>query len=395
MSSFVNQNSRKWLNEANAVTRASTPDDGDGSSICIDRLYSSNAEEKREAIKHIATLLKSDMDDTDAEADDDADTSEATKHPKTTLELVADNNQLLSALARMLREDCVTSELCQIYFHLSLFPEYHPLLLTHGIGSLLMDYLIRNVKGCRIHTCSAKDEADVNGEETRDDQPAGETDGTDTDANAIITCGDDNNSNSSRCTATNSGSAPSSSSSALSSNQEQIISLCLAVLDNLADDVDVRRKMFKSGQLLTPLVACLICKATDCVVRSLLLLRKGSMFEEVVDELYQNDGAFLQCVIHVAVKRSQSACSTESEAEAKEGNGIVADHVIRLLFNASFHKECRKTMADTQALIDLLTSMARNENSSSCQVCTNLLKILCLEMVHSCCEENSQLCIEK
>ena len=394
MSSFVNQNSRKWLDEANASNIASTSDDGDGSSICIDRLYSSNAEEKREAIKHIATLLKSDMDDTDDDTDD------ATKHPKTTLELVADNKQLLSALARMLREDCVTSELCQIYFHLSLFPEYHPLLLSHGIGSLLMDHLIRKVKGCRIHTRSAKDEADVNGEETRDDQSVlfdagGETDGTDTDANAIITCGDDNNNNSSRLTATASGSAPSSSSSALSSNQEQIISLCLAILDNLADDVDVRRKMFKSGQLLTLLFSCLICKTADCVVRSLLLLRKGSMFEEVVDELYQNDGAFLQCVIHVAVKRSQSACSTESEAEAKEGNGIVADHVIRLLFNASFHKECRKTMADTQALIDLLTSMARNENSSSCQVCTNLLKILCLEMVHSCCEENSQLCIEK
>lgn len=344
-----------------------------------------------EEIEYTASLLRSDMDDTDANAEADAD--EATKHRKT-LELLADNNQLLSALARMLREGCVSSDLCQIFFHLSLFPDYHPLLLSHGISSALMDYLICNVKLSRIDSARNEDEGDGNGngEETRGDQSlsfgAGETDGTDTDAD-VITRG----SSSSKCstTTTTSGSAPSSSSnrwSALSSNQEQIVSLCLAILDNLADDVDVRRKMFKSGQLLTPLFACLVCKTTDCVVRSLLLLRKASMFEEVVEELSQNDGNFLQSIIHVAVKSSQSSQSTEED----EKNSMIVDHVICLLFNASFHRECRKMMAGAQALIDLLTSMARNENSSSCQVCTNLLKILCLEMLDSCCD---QLCLDE
>ena len=393
--SFINHNSRKWLVEASASNSTSTPDDG--SSICIDSLYSPNGAKRMEAIKHIVSLLRSDMDDTDA----DADTREATKPPKN-LELVADSNQLLSVLARMLREDNLTSDLydpCQIFFHLSLFPDYHPLLLSHGIGSLLMDYLIRKVKESRINTCSAEDEADVNGEETRDDQSvsfdAGETDGT---ATCCSRRSSSSSGSSSKCTPATSGKPPSSSpnrGSALSSNQEQMISLCLAILDNLADNVDVRRKMFKSGQLLMPLLACLVCKTTDCVVRSFLLLRKASMFEEVVDELSQNDGKFLQSIIHVAVKSSQSSqstCSTESEAE--EENGIVANHAIRLLFNASFHKECRKMMADTQALIDLLTSMAGDESSASCQVSTNLLKILCLEMLDSCCEEDSQLSFE-
>ena len=393
--SFINQNSRKWLDEANASNSTSTPDDGDGSSICIDHLYSPNAEKRMGGIEQIASLLRSDMDDTDANADGD----EATEHPKT-LELVAHNNQLLSALARMLREGCVSSDLCQIFFHLSLFPDYHPLLLSHGIGSALMDYLICNVKRARIDSARNEDEADGNGngngEETRDDQSlsfgADETGGTDTDADAITRGSSSSRSSSSKCTTTTTtrSSATSSSSnrrSALSSNQEQIISLCLAILDNLADDVDVRRKMFKSGQLLTPLFACLVCKTTDCVVRSLLLLRKASMFEEVVEELSQNDGKFLQSIIHVAAKSSQSSQSAEED----EKNSIIADHVIRLLFNASFHRECRKMMADAQALIDLLTSMARNENSS-CQVCTNLLKILCLEMLDSCCD---QLCLDE
>ena len=389
--SFINQNSQKWLDEANASNSTSTPDDGDGSSICIDHLYSPNAEKRMGGIEHIASLLRSEMDDIDANADGD----EATEHPKT-LELVAHNNQLLSALARMLREGCVSSDLCQIFFHLSLFPDYHPLLLSHGIGSALMDHLIRNVKRDRIDCARNEDEADGNGngEETRNDQSlsfgAGETDGTDTDADATTR---GSSSSSSKCTTTTTtrSSAPSSSSnrrSALSSNQEQIISLCLAILDNLADDVDVRRKMFKSGQLLTPLFACLVCKTTDCVVRSLLLLRKASMFEEVVEELSQNDGKFLQSIIHVAAKSSQSSQSAEED----EKNSIIADHVIRLLFNASFHRECRKMMVDAQALIDLLTSIARNENSSSCQVCTKLLKILCLEMLDSCCD---QLCLDE
>ena len=183
--SFINQNSQKWLDEANASNSTSTPDDGDGSSICIDHLYSPNAEKRMGGIEQIASLLRSDMDDTDANADGD----EATEHPKT-LELVAHNNQLLSALARMLREGCVSSDLCQIFFHLSLFPDYHPLLLSHGIGSALMDYLICNVKRARIDSARNEDEADGNGngEETRDDQSlsfgAGETDGTDTDADA-------------------------------------------------------------------------------------------------------------------------------------------------------------------------------------------------------------------
>ena len=50
MSSFINQNRRKWLDEANASNITSTPDDGGGSSICIERLYSSSAEEKREGV---------------------------------------------------------------------------------------------------------------------------------------------------------------------------------------------------------------------------------------------------------------------------------------------------------------------------------------------------------
>ena len=380
MSSFINQNSRKWLDEANASNSTSTPEDGDGSSICIDHLYSPNGEKRMEEIKHTASLLRSDMGDTDAD--------EASKHPKT-LQLLADNNQLLSALARMLREGCVSSDLCQIFFHLSLFPDYHPLLLSHGIGSALMDHLIRtcNVKRARIDSARNEDEADGSGEETRDDQSlsfgADETDGTDTDADAITR----GSSSSSKCTTTTttaSGSAPSSSSnrrSALSSNQEQIISLCLAILDNLADDVDVRRKMFKSGQLLTPLFACLVCKTTDCVVRSLLLLRKASMFEEVVEELSQNDGKYLKSIIHVAIESTDADADDDTEEKA-----IIADHVVRLLFNASFHKECRKMMADAQALIVLLTAVARNENSPSRQVCTNLLKVLCLEMLDSCCQ---------
>lgn len=367
--SFITKNRQQWLEEAAAGDSTASTDSTDGSSSssssleqCVESLYL-EAEHKLEAAGRIASLLSADIHDDDIDATDAGTTSSKTESTKT-LALVAGNGQLLSALTRMLREDCVSAHLCQIFYHLSLFPAYHPLLLSHGIGSLLLDLLVRETKRDRY----------VGGKETRDDQSTSFDAGAvaraaDTDADTdAITC----SSRGSSSTVTAISSARSSSSSSgrrrtFSSKQEKIILLCLAILENLADDVNVRRKMLKSGQLMAPLLASLKCKTTDCVVRSLLLLRKASLYEEVVaDFAQQNDGKTLRAIIRLATE---------------EGETVIADHALRLLFNASFHRDCRKILANTPKLIDVLSSVTRSKDSPSRQVCVNLLKVLCLEML--------------
>jgi len=385
---FVNRN--RWQEAKADGTTAEDGDEDLGILVCIERFYST-AEEKAKAVKQVLGLLNSATTTTTTTTTTSSSSNTDTKTK--TLELVAGNSQLLSALTRIMREDCVSSDLCQVFLHLSLFPEYHPLLLSHGIGSLLMDHVIREVK--RARRAGGGGEDDGPSDETRDDQSwslgAGATDDNGAEADAI-TCGSRSNSS----TATASTAAHSSSSHRrrpFSSKQEKMFNLCLAILDNLADDLDVRREMFKSGQLVAALLACLTCKTTGCIIRSLLLLRKASMFEEVVAELSENDGNLLRAVIHVAMEHSAEP-DADAATAAKEGNAIIADHAIRLLFNASFHKECRTVLADDQGVIDLLTSLARDENSSSSQVCKNLLKVLCLEMLDSCTEESNQLCLD-
>jgi hypothetical protein len=65
----------------------------------------------------------------------------------------------------------------------------------------------------------------------------------------------------------------------------------------------------------------------------------------------------------------------------EEGEAVIVDHALRLLFNASFHRDCRKIMANTPKLIDVLSSVTRRKDSPSRQVCVDLLKVLCLEML--------------
>ena len=365
--SFITKNRQQWLEEAAAGDSTASTDSTDGSSSspsleqCVERLYL-EAEHKLEAVGRIASLLSADIHDDDTDATDAGATSSKTESTKT-LALVAGNGQLLSALTRMLREDCVSAHLCQIFFHLSLFPTYHPLLLSHGIGSLLMDLLVRETKRDRC----------VGGEETRDDQSTSfdavaVARAADTDADIdVITCSSRGSSTVTVISSARSSSSSSGRRRTFSSKQEKIILLCLAILENLADDVNVRRKMLKSGQLMAPLLASLKCKTTDCVVRSLLLLRKASLYEEVVaDFAQQNDGKTLRAIIRLATE---------------EGETVIVDHALRLLFNVSFHRDCRKIMANTPKLIDVLSSVTRSKDSPSRQVCVNLLKVLCLEML--------------
>ena len=366
--SFITKNRQQWLEEAAAGDSTASTDSTDGSSSspsleqCVESLYL-EAEHKVEAAGRIASLLSADIHDDDTDATDADDGTISNNESTKTLALVADNGQLLSALTRMLREDCVSAHLCQIFFHFSLFPAYRPLLLSHGIGSLLLDLLVRETKRDRC----VGGEDDGHGEETRDDASKARAADTDADTDAI-TC----SSRGSSSTVTAISSARSSSSSSgrrrtFSSKQEKIILLCLAILDNLADDANVRRKMLKSGQLMAPLLACLKCKTPDCVVRSLLLLRKASLYEEVVaDFAQQNDGKTLRAIIRLATE---------------EGETVIADHALRLLFNVSFHRDCRKIMANIPKLIDVLSSVTRSKDSPSRQVCVNLLKVLCLEML--------------
>lgn len=312
--------SRRWLNGnvgssahgangAPPLTPSGIPTDMDQ---CLDLLYGSD-NDKQTAASFLASLCH---------------------QTETNVAHIAENS-LMSALARLLREDCPESmdllfSVSKIFLAISTSTEMHHVLASHRIGSLVMDALILECKRARASnsngssSSSSSADADI---DARNDLSTGITIST-----------------------SNSGTSVSTSSSSLTrpccftSKQENTVSICLTILDNLADDVYVLRKMMKTGMMMEPLLSCLSCRSTDCVQRALVLLRKACFFAEVVTDLARKETRGIDAII------------CHAKAEDRE----VVDNALRVLFNTSFHQECRKLMLEQNLVHALATIAAKN-----------------------------------
>ena len=151
------------------------------------------------------------------------------------LQHVAEQNQLMSAFARLLADDSNDVELSfiigKILLVISKFEEFHEILSSHRIGATILSVIELELQRGH-HRADSK------------------------------LCG---------C--------------AFTTRQEHFLFICLSILANLAaDNVATLRKMVKKG--LVPLViGCLQMKSARSVMVSLQLLKLSSIFEETVVEI--------------------------------------------------------------------------------------------------------------
>ena len=114
-----------------------------------------------------------------------------------------------------------------------------------------------------------------------------------------------------------------------------MILVCLSILDNLADDYNVLRKMIKKS-LVQTLAQCIHQQQTHIVSPALSLLKKASIFEETAIELSSGTGcSVISRLVNLLSRYSSSQCHVDVDvAEEAQQDAIIT------LFNLSFHQDC-------------------------------------------------------
>ena len=225
---------------------------------------------------------------------------------------IADSNQLMSALARVMREDGsesyeVSFSILKVFLALSDFSEIHPLLSTHRVGPQVMNALLFEVRRARNQTFTHM--------------------------------------------------------------QEGVVCAMLGILDNLAEDIEIRQKMLKRGLLPSLLAAFVLCSTKDCLHSALSLVRKATMFEEVVDKIACQEDEL--GAIDVIV----SLLGTGTVPE----NSDLPESALRVLSNLSYHDGCRKTMIESNLVQELIGLLRHGGDKSSYPLS---LKTLILDLLY-------------
>jgi len=269
----------------------------------LENLYQETAEDKLEGIHKITTLLSSAT----------TTTNDNTSTTANSLDDVVENDQLLGALARLFSESShhpieLTFGIGKIFLSLSLIEDYHEILSSHRVGSLCLDVIDLELKRA-LHRGSC----DENGE--------------------------------SSC-----------SSYAFTRKEENVLFICLSILDNLANEVTVLRKMVKKS-----LVQCLLgCIHLQNVGPALSLLKKGSIFEETAIELSSSSSGV------AVISRLAELLSRSSNTSSNDNESItVQQDVVITLFNMSFHQDCVALISNAEDIHSRLVTLMENESSVS------------------------------
>jgi len=123
----------------------------------------------------------------------------------------------------------------------------------------------------------------------------------------------------------------------LARRQDKIIFVALHLLINLAEDVTVEKKMVKKN-LVAQLTENLNRRTPDCLMLILTFLRKLSIFSENKVIMANKEVGTIHCLCKFL------PCSHDKLTQA----------ALRLLFNLSFDKDCRKVMVDAGMLPKLV-----------------------------------------
>jgi len=273
----------------------------------LENLYQETAEDKLEGIHKITSLLSS-------------TTTNNNTSTTTHLDGVVENDQLIGALARLFSESShhpieLTFGIGKIFLSLSLIEDYHEILSSHLVGSLCLDVIDLQLKRA-LHRGSC----DEYGE--------------------------------SSC-----------SSYAFTRKEENVLYICLSILDNLANEFTVLRKMVKKS-----LVQCLLgCIHLQNVGPALSLLKKASIFEETAIELLSSSGVAVISRLAELLLSSSSTSSNDNEPST------VQQVVVITLFNLSFHQDCVVLISNAEDIHSRLVTLLRDESLVSS---TNTLQLM-------------------
>jgi len=266
----------------------------------LENLYQETAEDKLEGIHKITTLLTT-------------NNTSATTH----LDDVVENDQLMGALARLFSESShhpieLTFGIGKIFLSLTLIEDYPELLSSHRVGSLCLDVIDLELKRA-LHRGGGSEQ-------------------------------------------------DSCSSYTFKRKEENVLFICLSILDNLADEFTVLRKMVKKS-----LVQCLIgCIYLQNVGPALSLLKKASKFEETAIELSSSSS--------VAISRLAELLSRSSNTSSNDNESItVQQDVVVTLFNLSFHHDCVALISNADDIHSRLVTLLENEPLVSS---TNTLQLM-------------------
>jgi hypothetical protein len=239
-----------------------------------------------------------------------------------TLVSIVQNHQLMSALARLLGDDSNQSielmfSLGKLFLSLSLIEDFHQILSSHRVGALTLGLVELEIKRAQ-HRGSA---------------PALLTTDSAVPANCVIDLTSQNH---------------------FSKKQERLLFVCLSILDNLADDSTVLKKMIKKS-LVDILIQCILHrKPSEYLFVAVSLLNKTSAFADTSSDLSRNGRRAISQLTHLL---------------SFPQNALVHD-AITTLFNISFHQECANFISAEKIHSRLLTFLQKN---SLCNITLKLI----------------------
>ena len=244
------------------------------------------------------------------------------KEPTDTLESIVQNHQLMSALARLLGDDSnqpieLVFSLGKLFLALSMMEDFHVILLSQRVGALTLRLVELEVKRARHRGSASASSA---------------TDAA-VPANGLIDL--------------------TPWSHIFSKKQERVLFLYLSILDNLADDATVLKKMIKKS-LVDILIQCIHQKWSEHLFVAVSILKKSSVYADTPSDL------------------SRAGCNLISQLTHLLGmsqNALVHDAVITL-FNLSFHQECVTLISAKKIHSRLLAFLQKN------LLCNDTLKLV-------------------
>ena len=270
-------------------------------SNALEQLYGDSAEEKMEGINNVTSLLvQRDLTNDNL------------------LQDIVENSQLMSALARLLGESShhpieLTFGIAKIFLCLSMVEDFHQILSSHRVGALALETIELELR--RASHRRGAESTTTSG----DDEVVTELVGYNT---------------------------------TFSQKQSNMILVCLSILDNLADDYNVLRKMIKKS-LVQTLAQCIHQQQTHFVNPALSLLKKASIFEETAIDLSSGTGC---SVISRLVNLLSIAPSSHHVDVAEEAQ----QDAIITLFNLSFHQDCAALISVENDVHSRLLALLQN-----------------------------------
>ena len=222
------------------------------------------------------------------------------------LDVLKENAQMMSALSRMLADDSSSStqlsfNLGKIFLSFSNFKQFHPILSSFRVGSLLMSILDLELKRIR-HRDKKHTQDDIVSTKNR--------------------------------------------VHVLNSRHEGVLFVAFKVLENLSDDVSVLRKMVKKG-LLTYILILMEKNSQTCILVILSLLSRCCIFQECCLETVNGKFQTIEILVRNLISSDRD----------------VVKKTLKVLYNLSFDATCRQKMIEAKIGTKLIQHIKKSSTA--------------------------------